>query len=227
MGLEMRGEDPADHQPDLVFLIDLEQVRQGLVHLFITTLGHGGVGKIRAGLQLAEELVGAAHFHRVHRHVRFHVGEQGDVIDKVEVNPGGVDLENFAHVLSLPKNGEFDFLNLLVGALKRQVSEPFQFFQKRRAAQKGRLFENDLGQLVAVLHHAHACGDPARAGAVLRHVNEHIDGRQCEVADAAFAVTLADVIAIGFDHGAQAAVLIATHVGPGLDRAAFTWALAE
>ncbi|MNI52744.1 hypothetical protein D3C73_1075470 [compost metagenome] len=36
-----------------------------------------------------------------------------------------------------------------------------------------------------------------------------------------------DVIAIGFDHGAQAGVLITTAIGPGLDRAAFTRTLAE
>ncbi|MNF81086.1 hypothetical protein D3C84_633450 [compost metagenome] len=117
----MGRDAPADHHAHFVFLVDLEQRVEGLVHVLVRPLGHGGVREVRTGQQVAEELVGAAYLDRVHRHIRFNIGEQGHVIDEVQVDPRGVDLNNFSHVLSLPKDSDFDFLYVEVGALKRQV----------------------------------------------------------------------------------------------------------
>ncbi|MCY1366553.1 hypothetical protein D9M69_534550 [compost metagenome] len=121
MGLDVCRDTPADQQANFVFLVDLEQVEQCLVNFLISLLAYAGVGKIRTGQQVAEELVGAAYLDRVHRHIRFNIREQGNVIDEIQVDPGGVDLNNFSHVLSLPKDSDFDFLYVEVGALKRQV----------------------------------------------------------------------------------------------------------
>ncbi|MNG15821.1 hypothetical protein D3C84_996740 [compost metagenome] len=79
------------------------------------------MGEVRAGHQVTEKLVGAAHLHGVDAHVRFDIGQYGVVVDEVQVNPGGVHLENFAHVTRLRKDNDFDFLNVEVCALKRQV----------------------------------------------------------------------------------------------------------
>ncbi|MNG13103.1 hypothetical protein D3C84_967590 [compost metagenome] len=91
---------------------------------------HRTVREIRTGQQVAEELVGAAHLLRVHRHIRFDIGENGVVVDEVQMDPRGIDLEDFSRVVDLSKNSKFDLLNVEVSALKRQVSDALELFQK-------------------------------------------------------------------------------------------------